>query len=131
MTKEEAIVELYEKLNKEYSELSGVSIGTTEDYKDENWKTLRVELASEKDIMPAFTWANRTLTDHFAETFNRPGVYDILFCVSYRGEFDESEEGVANRARIKEAQKQMGIKANLELAKIEAEYAEKTDEGVH
>lgn len=132
MTKEEAIVALYEKLNKEYAELSGISIGTADEYKDEDWKTLRIELASEKDIMPAFTWANRALTDHFAQTFNRPGVYDVLFCVSHRGEFDESDEAIANRNKIKEAQKQVGIKANIELAKIEAEYAAKENvEGVH
>jgi hypothetical protein len=124
MTKEEKIIALHQELNEEYAKLSETSLSDISEYDDEDWKTLRIECGSEKDIMPAFKWANRTITDHFSDKFTKPGVYDILFCVSYRGEFDNSEEANQNRAKIKAAQELISNKAKVEMAKIEAEYSE-------
>jgi|SRR5712675_769298 len=124
MTKEEKIVALHKELNEEYAKLSATSLSDIDEYANEDWKTLRIECASDKDVIPSFTWANRTITDHLSGVFNKPGVYDILFCVSHRGEFDNSEEANQNRAKIREAQELISNKAKVEMAKIESEYSE-------
>lgn len=131
MTKEEKLEALFKQSVDEYKEVSGETPLDMGEYKDESWKNLRIECAKKEDIEDSLKWMFGSIAGYISEKFNDQGVYDVLLCVARKSDFDDSEEGHARRAKLKEAQQALQEKLRLGSEAIEAEYEEKEEKSAH
>jgi len=122
MTKEEKLEALYAEAVAEYKEVSGEQVLDMTAYKDDVWKNLRIECAQKEDVEDSCKWLFGVIANYVKERFDDQGVYDVLLCISRKGDFDASDEANARRAMLKEAQQKLQEKLKSGVEAIEAEY---------
>ncbi len=130
-TKEERIEALIEEAIAEYKAESGEQALDMTEYKDDIWKNLRIECAQKEDVEDSCKWLFGVVANYLKDRFNDQGVYDVLLCISRKGDFDSSDEANARRTMLKEAQQKLQDKLKTGTEAIEAEYADKEPEEVH
>lgn len=130
MNKEERIKVLYEEYEKKAAEAAGDKIKVThEDFKSDEWKSLRIECAESKDVAKAFSWLVTSFADYASDIFNGSGVFDIVFVMRKASEFDNSEE--AKQFRIDLKQKQADIANEFKEAVLKLQEESDETEEVH
>lgn len=122
MTREEKIKELFDTLRAKYIEESGQKDLKPEDYKDESWQAFRLECSRDTDAAGIYTWCMNMLSNHLGNELEQgAGVYDVLFCVVRKGDFDPSDEAKERRERTKKLQKDFNDSLEKGIEKIDEE----------
>ena len=123
VNKEEKLEALFNEAVEEYKAVSGEQPLNMEEYKDDVWKNLRIECAQKEDVEDSCKWLFGVIANYIRERFHDQGVYDVLLCISRKGDFDSSEEAQDRRRMLKDAQQALQDKLKSGAEAIEAEYS--------
>ena len=126
MTKQEKIDALRADIRKEYEAFSETPTLTPEDFENaKSWVSFRVECESEDDIKEMCHEIPRQIAYRmFDDAKKQSGQYELFFFMKRMGDIDTSDEANERRKKVDAFNKRMHKHIQVELAKIELEFAD-------
>jgi len=127
MTKQEKIDALRKEMRQKYEAFDESPTLNPSDIEDaKSWISFRAECENEAHVSDMCHEIPTKLAYKMYEDINnRPGEYEVFCFVKRVGDIDTSEAGEERRKKVHEFNKQMHKYVQVELAKIELEFAEK------
>ncbi len=129
MTKQEKIDALRADIRKQYEAFEETPTLLPEDFeKNKSWMSFRTECENENDIKEMCHEIPRQIAYRmFDDCKKEAGEYEMFFFMKRMGDIDTSDAANERRRKVDEFNKKMHKYIQVELAKIELEFADKEE----
>lgn len=127
MTKQEKIDALRTDIRKQYEDFAETPTLKPEDFDNaKSWISFRVDCEKAEDIKEMCQEIPRQIAYRMFDDIKRnTGEYELFFLAKRIGDVDTSDEANERRKKVEDFSKKMQKHIQVELAKIELEFAEK------